>query len=105
MQAALSSGTHIKHTIETENERSWARTGASLGRLTASLKELNEQSAKDSFAKFFLVNDVTNTKTKYIDFFNELQRFSSYGVVNGPLDRLEKCIFRMNKMHLEFSKL
>ena len=59
----------MKHTIETENEWSWERTAASLGRLTASFKELNEQIVKDSFAKFFLVNDVTNTKTKYIDFF------------------------------------
>ena len=94
----------MKHTIETENGWSWARAAASLRRLTASFEELNEHVAKDSFAKFFLVTDVTNTKTKYIDFFNELQRLSSC-VADGPLDRLEKCIFRMNKMHLEFSNL
>ena len=78
---------------------------ASLGRLSASFEELNAQIAKDMFAKFFLVNDMTNTKTKYSDFLNELQCFSSNGVADGPLDRLEKCIFRMNKVHSEFSKL
>ena len=95
----------MKHTIETGNEWSWARAAASLGRLTASFEELNEHVAKDSFAKFFLVIDVTNTKTKFFGFFNELQRLSSCGVADGPLDRLEKCIFRMNKMHFEFSKI
>ena len=36
---------------------------------------------------------------------NEFQCFSSHGAADGPLDRLEKCIFRMNTMRLEFSNI